>query len=157
MQLSMLPDIALMSAISAIDALFVVEEVLVVSVIRLHCAIKFIDASPKEGSVMDRISKINRRIFFMKRSVMQDSARSICLFLTKRNGPNERGALTTPPMLSDLTDAAVVHQIGTCHVRTLIRGEVQRGIRHLLSPRKPANGDHIEVHLHQILTFLGTR
>lgn len=64
MQSSGIPSMPLMPAMVGIVA--ALDEV---SVIRLHCAIKFIDASPREGSVMDKISKISRRIFFMNRSV----------------------------------------------------------------------------------------
>lgn len=64
MQSSGIPSMPLMPAMEGIVG--ALDEV---SVIRLHCAIKFIDASPREGSVMDKISKISRRIFFMNRSV----------------------------------------------------------------------------------------
>ena len=72
----------------------------VISVIVEHCAIKFTDASPKEGSVMLRMSRINRRIFFMGGSVMQSDRTCIRSKITKsyrygevclkNNHPNRR-------------------------------------------------------------------
>lgn len=56
----------------------IVEALAEFSVIRLHCAIKFIDASPREGSVMDKMSKISRRIFFMSQSVSEVAKVCIC-------------------------------------------------------------------------------
>jgi len=65
-QSSGIPSMPLIPAMEGMD---MVEALVEVSVIRLHCAIKFIDASPREGSVMDKMSKISRRIVFMSRSV----------------------------------------------------------------------------------------
>lgn len=53
-------DIPVMADIVLVDISVMIE----------HCTIKFTDASPKEGSVMLRMSRINRRIFFMDGSVM---------------------------------------------------------------------------------------